>query len=140
MNLIDELKSLLIKTNYDIYGHEQINLLDPQLLNYVDLIFETDKYFIYFKDFWTWNNINSQILNEYLCVLNKINFNSIKKHILFLITKQNNFNFSNIFLNQKNIYIIQEKSKLKLIKEISELLYSNGIYFYEQDDSVIMLE
>lgn len=146
MNLIYNLKSILVQTKCHVYGLEQIKQLVPYLLDWIDIVLETDTHMICFKDFWTWNNLTPEILNSYLYGSEQINStansytNNGKKYIFVLLAKSSNFNFDNKILNQKNIHIIKKFNQKKLIKEISNFLYSNNIYFYEADNSVIMLE
>lgn len=146
MNLIYNLKSILFQTKYNVYGLEQIKQLAPHLSDLMDIVLETDTHMICFKDIWTWNNLTPEILNSYLYGSEQINStvnsytNTGKKYIFVLLVKSSHFNFDNKILNQKNIHIIKKFNKNKLIKEISNFLYSNNIYFYEADNSVIMLE
>jgi hypothetical protein len=146
MNLIYNLKSILVQTKYNVYGIEQIKKLAPHLSDWMDIVLETDTHMICFKDIWTWNNLTPEILNSYLYgseqINSTINFytNTGKKYIFVLLTKSSHFYFDNKILNQKNIHIIKKFNQNKLIKEISNFLYSNDIYFYEEDNSVIMLE
>ena len=146
MNLINNLKSILVQTKYNVYRIEQIKHLVPNLSGWVDLILETDKYIICFKDIWTWNNLTPEILNSYLYGSEQINSNINsytnpgKKYIFVLLVKSSYFYFDNKILNQKYIHIIKKFNQNKLMKEICYFLYSNNIFFYETDDSVIMLE
>lgn len=146
MDLIYNLKSILVQTKCHVYGLEQIKQLVPHLSDWMDIVLETDTHMICFKDIWTWNNLTPEILNSYLYGSEQINStansytNSKKKYIFVLLTKSSNFNFDNKILNQKNIHIIKKFNQNKLIKEISNFLYLNDIYFYEADNSVIMLE
>jgi len=125
---------------------EQIKQLAPHLSNWIDIVLETDTHMICFKDIWTWNNLTPEILNSYLYGSEQINstinsyINTGKKYIFVLLVKNTHFNFNNKILNQKYIHIIKKFNQNKLMKEISYFLYSNNIYFYEEDDSVIMLE
>lgn len=146
MNLINNLKSILVQTKYNVYRIEQIKHLVPNLSGWVDLILETDKYIICFKDIWNWNNLTPEILNSYLYGSEQINStinsytNMGKKYIFVLLVKSSYFYFDNKILNQKYIHIIKKFNQNKLMKEICYFLYSNNIFFYEIDDSVIMLE
>lgn len=146
MNLIYNLKFILVQTKYNVYGLEQIKQLAPHLLDWMDIVLETDTHMICFKDIWTWNNLTPEILNSYLYGSEQINStlnsntNGGKKYIFVLLVKSSHFNFDNKILNQKDIHIIKKFNQNKLMKEISYLLYSNGIYFYEPDNSAIMLE
>lgn len=146
MNLIYNLKSILVQTKYNVYGIEQIKYLVPNLSDWVDMILETDKYIICFKDIWTWNNLTPEILNSYLYGSEQINStinpytNMGKKYIFVLLVKSSYFYFDNKILNQKHIHIIKKFNQNKLMKEICYFLYSNNIFFYETDNSVIMLE
>lgn len=146
MNLTNNLKSILVQTKYNVYGMEKIKQLAPNLSDYVDIILETDTHMICFKDIWSRNNLTSEILNNYLYCSEQINStinsntNMKKIYIFVLLVKSSHFNFDNKILNQKNIHIIKKFNQNKLIKVISYFLYSNDIYFYEADNSVIMLE
>lgn len=146
MNLIYNLKSILVQTKCYVYGLEQIKQFAPHLSDWMDIVLETDTHMICFKDIWTWNNLTPEILNSYLYGSEQINStansntNNGKKYIFVLLAKNSNFNFDNKILNQKNIHIIKKFNQKKLIKEISNFLYSNNIYFYDPDNSVIMLE
>lgn len=140
MNLINNLNFLLIQTKYNLYESNKINQLKPYLSNWVDLILETDKNYLCFKDLWTWNNLNPIVLNEYLYGSEQINLNNDKKYVFILITKNSNLNWSNEILNQKNIHIIEKQNPNELMEKISYFLYSNNVYFYEPDNSIIMLE
>ena len=146
MNLIYNLKSILVQTKYCVYGNEQIKHLVPNLSDWVDLVLETDKYVICFKDIWTRNNLTPEILNSYLYGSEQINStinsntNIGKKYIFVLLVKSSYLYFDNKILNQKYIHIIKKFNQNKLMKEISYFFYSNDIFFYETDNSVIMLE
>lgn len=146
MDLIYNLKSILVQTKYNVYGIEKIKQLAPHLSDWMDIVLETDTYMICFKDIWTWNNLTPEILNSYLYGSEQINStlnsntNGGKKYIFVLLVKSSHFNFDNKILNQKNIHIIKKFNQNKLMKEISYFLYSNDIYFYEPDNSAIMLE
>jgi hypothetical protein len=144
MNLILNLKSLLTQTKYNVYDSLQINMYEPNLTKWVDLVLETENYYICFKDIWTWNNLTGEIINDYLNKSEQVNLlnnnNSLKKYIFILLVKNNNLDYSNQILNQKNIHIIEKSTQNKLINEICTFLYYNNIYIYDYDDSIIMLE
>lgn len=146
MDLIYNLKSILVQTKCNVYGLEQIKQLAPHLSDWMDIVLETDTHMICFKDIWTWNNLTPEILNSYLYGSEQINStintntNTGKKYIFVLLAKSSHFNFDNKILNQKNIHVIKKFNQNKLMKEISNFLYSNDIYFYEPDNSAIMLE
>lgn len=140
MNLIHNLKNLLIQTKYTVHDLDKIKNHKPYLYQLVDLILETNTHYICFKDVWTWNNLTLKTLNNYLYSSVQQNLNMHKKFVFILLVKNNHIQFDNQILNQKNIYIIEKKNQKKLIKEISYFLYLNDIYFYEQDGSSIMLE
>lgn len=146
MNLLEHLKCLLVQTQYNIYELEQINKLAPYLAGCVDIVLETDSYIICFKDFWTCNNLKQEILNSYLYDLQQINSinnsntNLGKKYIFVLLVKSSHCNLGNEILNSQNIYVIKKFNQNKLIKKITYFLYSNNIFFYEPDNSAIMLE
>ena len=144
MNLIYKLKYLLIQTKYIVHDSLQINVYIPELTNWIDLILETETHFICFKDIWSQNHLTINILNDYLNVSeytnSYFNINSKKKYIFVLLIKNNNLNYSDIIFNKKNIYIIKNFTFNELIKNISNFLYSNNIYFYDCDESTLMLE
>jgi hypothetical protein len=144
MNLIHNLKSLLVQTKYNIHEIGQIKSFSPHLSNYIDIVLETNNHFICFKDIWTHNNLTKKILDYYFSE----QFNSIiksnmmlgKKIVFVLLVKNTYVNYDNNILNQKNIHIIKNININKLIKEISYFLYSHEIYYFEPDNSIIMLE
>lgn len=140
MNLISNLESHLILTKLNLYSSNQIEYLKPELCDWVDLVLETENFYVCFKDFWTLNNLTPCILNDYLYGSEQINQNLDKKYIFVLMVKNSNLNFNNEILNQKNIHVIKNFYQNELITEISYFLYSNNIFFYEPDNSVIMLE
>ena len=144
MNLIYKLKYLLIQTKYIVHDSLQINVYIPELTNWIDLILETETHFICFKDIWSQNHLTINILNDYLNVSeytnSYFNINSTKKYVFVLLIKNNNLNYSDIIFNKKNIYIIKNFTFDELIKNISNFLYSNNIYFYDCDESTLMLE
>lgn len=148
MNLISNLESHLVQTKFNLYTSNQIKYLKHDLCDWADLVLETENFYVCFKDFWTLNNLTPGILNNYLYGSEQINqifttdpyYNLDKKYIFVLMVKSSNLNFNNEILNQKNIHVIKNFNQNKLIKEISYFLYSNNIFFYEPDNSVIMLE
>lgn len=148
MNLINNLKSLLTQTKFNVYESQQIKQSVPYLSDWADIVLETDTHFICFKDIWTLNNLTSKMLNSYLYGLTQlnsiVNLNSNttcgKIYVFVLLVKNSNLNFDNKILNQKNIHIIKKYNQNKLMKVISYFLYSLNIYFYDPDDSIIMLE
>ena len=73
MNLIYNLKYILVQTKYNVYGMEKIKQFAQHLSDYVDIILETDTHMICFKDIWTWNNLTPEILNSYLYGSEQIN-------------------------------------------------------------------
>lgn len=142
MNLIYNLKCILIQTKYIVHGQEQIKHHVPQLYNWVDVILETNTHFICFKDIWSYNNLTPEILNIYIngSMQQNIFSNSGKKYIFVLLIKNSNTYFDNKVLNNQNIHIIKSFTQKKLLKELSYFLYSNKIFYYEIDDSCIMLD
>lgn len=144
MNLIHNLKSLLVQTKYNILESGQIKSFSPQLSDCIDIILETNNNFICFKDIWTHNNLTQEILDCYLSEqinsIIKSNTTLGKKFIFVLLVKNTYVNYDNNILNKKNIHIIKKINKNKLIKEISYFLYSNNIFYFEPDNSIIMLE
>jgi hypothetical protein len=144
MNLIHNLKSLLVQTKYNILESGQIKSFSPQLSDCIDIILETNNNFICFKDIWTHNNLTQEILDCYLSEqinsIIKSNTTLGKKFIFVLLVKNTYVNYDNNILNIKNIHIIKKINKNKLIKEISYFLYSNNIFYFEPDNSIIMLE
>ena len=142
MDLIIKVKNLIEKTRFQVLNKQQINLYFPYLNNFVDLILVTEHNYICIKDFWTFNNLNQDILNNYIGGSEQVNTNSNEKFIFILFNKNNkiiNNEYKNNLIN-KNIFILQKNSCDKLLSEFSYLLYSNQIYFYESDLDSIMLE
>ena len=154
MNLIYKLKILLKQTGYEILEKEQIKYYFPILNGYVDLILSTEQNFICFKDFWTYNNLTIDIINNYNVGSNQINtnINTNKKFVFILLNKylnKKNQLFSNknlltiydlYILEQNKIYVLEQNNMDKLFKKISQLFYSNNIYFFDNDKDLIMLE
>jgi hypothetical protein len=141
MNLINSLKLLLEKTKYKIINSFTINILFPELNNFVDLILETDTNIICFKDFWKINNLTNDIINNYLIGSEQININKNKKFIFIILIKNyTKFYYEDNNLNSKNIYIINNFIQYKILNKISLLLYLNNIYFYDNEGDTIMLE
>ena len=130
-------------TKCEILYKDRIQLYFPQLINYVDMILVTENNYICIKDFWTFNNFSVKILNDYLFGSDQINNGSNKKFIFIIFTKYlgiyNNLQ-NNEILNSKNIYILHKNILDNLYKDFSYLLYSNNIFFYDNDMDTIMLE
>ena len=108
MNLIDNLKYLLVQTNHNVHTLDQIKQIAPYLSDYIDLALETETYIIYFKDILTCNNLTFKILNNYIYLSEQMNsiINSKKKYIFVLFVKISHLNLDNKILNQKYIHII----------------------------------
>jgi len=149
MNLIFELTSLLTQTKFELIGPEKINMHFPQLNGFVDLILVCPDNYICFKDFWTFNNLSTNIINNYIIGSFQINSNSNKKFIFILLDKNtdnnpdnnpdNNLDKKTNLLNN-NIVILRKNKLDKLLRDLSGLLYLNKIYFYDSDSDTIMLE
>ena len=145
MDLINRIKMLVLQTKLEIMDRNQINQHISILNGFVDLILVTHEFIVCFKDFWTFNNLEPNIITNYLVGSQQINAGSTngKKFIFILFTKKdfvvkNNIN-KNVLL-EKNIYILEKNSQDKLLKDLSYLLYSGHIYFYDNDLDTIMLE
>ena len=142
MDLILKLKLLLEQTKFEILYKDKINLFFPQLNGIVDLILITRNNYICIKDFWTFNNLSGDIINNYLIGSSQINSNSDKKFIFILLNKNidNKINLlNNNILISNNIYYLQQNNQDKLLKDLSYLFYLNNIYYYDYDLDVIML-
>lgn len=144
MDLMGKTYRLVLQTKLAILDKNEINKQIPLLNNFVDLILVTHEFIICFKDYWTFNNLNIGILNNYLNGSEQIKINyPYKKFIFILFTKKdfvlkNNININ--FLFKKNIIILEKNNQDKLLKDLSYLLYSEHIYFYDQEFDAIMLD
>ena len=141
--LAQRLISLLAQTKLQLLLPEQINLYFPQLTGFVDLILITPNNYICFKDCWTANNLTPNILDNYSRGSTQINLNSDKKFIFILLKKNNDiikYLSNNNILIQDYVIILQKNNLDKLLKDLSKLLYSEHIYFYDNDMDTIMLD
>lgn len=144
MDLIIRVKNSIVRTKLQVLNKEQIKLYFPFLYSFVDLILVSEKNYICVKDFWTFNNLTEEILNNYVIGSEQVNcFTNQDRKFVFILLYKNNKNINSElknFLINKNIFILQKNNQDKLLKELEYLLYLNQIYFYDDDLDVIMLE
>lgn len=135
MDFISRLLTILNFTKMPVLSKEQILQYFPQIVNHVDLILVSNSHYICFKDFWTHNNLTQNIFAEYVSGINQLNTNTEKKFVFVLFKKRTLHS-----INSSNGIIVLEKNNIdKLFIELSYLLYSEKIYFYDDDFSTIML-
>lgn len=143
MNLMNRVKTLVTQTKLEIYDKNQIHTIFPFLNGYVDLMLVSNDYFICFKDFWTFDNLNIKVLNTYFTGSDNLKKNNINKNFIFILFTKNNFSNKNNILNnillEKNIFILEKNNTSDLLNELSYFLYSLNIYFYDNDLDTIML-
>ena len=145
MFLKTKIKNLLSSTKYEVLNKSKINIHFNYLKDYVDLMLITPDNIICIKNFWTFNNYKEEYLQIYLNGANSINlFN--QKPFIFIILKRNNFfmlnNLYSVSTSNTNnyVFVLEGETEDRLLLNLSNLLYKNSIYFYEPDDSVIMLD
>ncbi len=137
MDLLKKLENLLVQTrHYQILTKSDIYLYFSFLNGIVDIILVTPLNYICFKDYWTFNNLDTNTLNNYNLYSSNINLSSEKKFIFILLNK----NTEKKTIVSNYVYLIQKNNQDKLLKELSYLLYSNGIYYYDLDFDTIMLD
>ena len=144
MDLISKTYGLILQTGLEILDKNKINNQIPILNGFVDLILVSSDLIICFKDFWTFNNLNTNILSNYLIGIEQIKLSYPNKIFVFALMTKNGFvnknNINNNVLLEKNIIILEKNSQDKLLKELSYFLYSKHIYFYDKDFDTIMLD
>ena len=147
MNLLYTISSLVCSSGFGIIHKHQIPFFCYELKDYVDLIIVCPEYNICIKDYWTFNNINQNIIQTYINISIQLNINSTNKRTYIVLLKKNTEKQYNQkydikdykYQNSEYLYVIEKNSIDKLISHFTMLMYSNNIFFYESDGSAIML-
>jgi hypothetical protein len=152
---INELKE---KIKYNILDNNEIKKITNNISNIINILFETEKAIIIIHINYNNNKSNITEFNNFVNSvkeINKLNKNNKKCYALYLskieplqsckaIFNKENINFektSNIKF--MTIYNINKETNLSeeyinLLKRLQSKLHSLGIYYYDQDDTIIM--
>jgi len=140
MKLNDTLYYILKMTKLDILKKNDICKRTNNYSLDIDLLFENNEIVILFINNYDNININKHI-SKYISDINYIKTNLNKQCYCFYITKT--------ILNKDIQQKIDEMNIIKhiystnidiIIDTISDILYENKIYFYDNDDTTIMLQ
>ena len=141
-NLVHDLIS---KTKYPVLREKEIINIFGILSFGIDHLIILPEYNICIQDKWRDSKIQLSNINHFIKSCDKISEAENKKCIGIYLTKLGiskggleALEYENI--KQKNFYLSLFDSDMNLLLEkLSNLLYSNQIYFYNSDGSIIML-
>jgi len=142
----EKIHNLISKTKYNVLTNKDITKKYNNILcSGIDYLINTTDYIICIQD--KWRDTKSQLIgiNHFLKSIEYIVEVEKKRCIGIYLTKTpitksvaDVFNNSNTKHSITCFPIYDENQEL-LINKFSELLYSNQIYFYDSDDSLVML-
>lgn len=141
----DNIHTILSQSKYLVYKEKDIIKKYGEICYGIDHLIITNYLVITIQDKWknskpTINDVNHFIasserikkIHNLPLVSIYLSKNNITSYAEKILNFENN-NTSNTYINISNV------SYLDLIKELTQILYNYGIYFYENDNSVIML-
>ena len=142
----ENIHNLILQTIYEVLGEKQIIKKYGKLYYGIDHIINVSEYIICIQD--KWRDTKSQLsdINHFIKSTEKISDVENKRCIGIYLSKLpltkgalDAFEYENIKLKNKFMSLSNDNMN-KLLLELSYLLYSNQIYFYECDGSSIMLD
>ena len=150
-NFNSKINDLLSQTKYPILKKNEILTYSNINIKLIDNLIFVDHYIIGICNRWSFTNSNITLIQiqNFISELAQISLIENKKVIGIFLSKTQldkilpnfiqNISFNN-FYDINNFYNLYHKNYNILINKLSNLLYENSIYFYEPDNSAIMLD
>lgn len=138
--------NLISQTNYEVLREKDIIKKYGVLYYGIDHIIYISEYIICIQDKWRDTKSDLSDINHFIKTTEKISDAENKRCIGIYLSKMQitkgalkAFEYENFKCKNRFISISNVNADL-LLKELSQLFYSNQIYFYDSDGSTIMLD
>lgn len=141
----NRIHDLISKTNYEVLREKDIVKKYGILCHGIDHLIYTSEYIICIQDKWRDTKSSLQDINHFLKSVEKISEAEYKRCVgIYLtkipITKGGLEAFANENSKQFNLFLSLHNENMDIIfDKLTELFYSNNIFFYNNDGSTIMM-
>lgn len=141
----ESIQNLLEQTIYDVLPEQDVRSQLGKDITAIDHLLVNEKYTIAFQDKWRETKNTISDINHFILCVNKVAEITKKPCYGVYLSQFPNtepaqmaFDYEN---KQKNkLFInIHSESKLYIYKELMNFLYSNSIYFYDDDGALQMI-
>lgn len=143
-NFENKIQKVLLKTKRPIYREADIRHRFGQSLSGISHAIDLDNMCICIKTKWQQTQISNQEVMEFISNVNNLSSMIMKKCVGIFISNvdlsvvgQQQFDMENL-KNQNHYTILSDSDYISLIKKIYYYFHSNGIWFYDGEDSMMV--